>query len=138
MQKVIYEVPCAGGCGTVNQVEVNLFTGEHKHLKPKGTVTWTYGQKWAVVEKYKELKGFTKETHPSWDLKNRPRFLKAATSLLDRFAALPDPVAIAIEAVEATHEAASDPRSGGWSWTLETVDKRADEWLLKKQKGERR
>lgn len=137
MQVVTYDVPCEE-CKAVRKIQVNLWNGEHKLLKTKTVGSWTYGQKWAVVSRYKELKGFTRELFPNWDVKNRGRFLKVAGNLLDRFASLADPVAIAIEALEATHEAASDPRSGGWNWTLETVDKRADEWLAKKQKGAQR
>lgn len=125
MQIVNYPVPCEC-CGEVTTLQVNLFTGEHKTL----TKIKTNGRDmWHLVETYKKIKGY--DTMPTWDKINRPRHMAAAKKILIFFAPLEDPIGIAKECMAETDERA---KKEGWSWTLETILKIADRWLLEKQK----
>lgn len=134
MQLVTYDVPC-GDCGATTKLEVNLFDGRHRVLKTSGAGGhWTFRQKQDVVEYFKGLKGYTRELMPTWDAKYRGRAFKAVGELLDFLAVLPDPVAVAKEALL---DLDAEAKKGGWTWTLETAVKRAPEWLLTKQKEPR-
>jgi hypothetical protein len=130
LKLVIIPVGCVD-CGHENKVEVNTFTWEVKILPTKPKSGWTFKQKWEIVWRYKELKGYTPQNMPGFDKVYKPRAMKAAGGLLDFFGPMQgDPVVLSIECMEDVARTASKE---GWNWEIETVVKRAKDWLAAKQ-----
>lgn len=130
MQIVKIPIPCHN-CGEENAVEVNLFTGEHKQLKPPPVAG--FRELIALVDHYKRLKGF--DAFPTWDSQYKGRSMKAAKQILRFFRKLPEPVEVARECIS---EISARATKEGWSWTIETVVKMAPDWLAAKAKDPQR
>ncbi len=126
MQIAKYKVPCE--CGEFKEVEVNLFTGEHRiisPIKPTG-----FAELKAVTDHYKKLKGF--DQIQTWDKLYRPRAFAAAKKLLNFFSKHEAPIDLIRELLADIN---TESVRIGYSWTLETAVKRAPDWLAGKIKG---
>lgn len=129
MQTIRHDVACPS-CKTKTKVEVNLYNGELTIIKAKAKPD--VALRFALVDHYKKLKEITDDNIPGWEGANRARAMVSAEKILRAFDGLPDPLAISKECMEDTDTAS---RRGGWPWSIDTVWKRAEAWLLEKQKG---
>jgi hypothetical protein len=122
--------PLCPHCSEEVPVQINTWTGDFKVLgaKPKAD----RAQLLVVINRYREIKGYTDDKMPTWQKVNGRRAFGEAKRLVTFFGGLEDPAGVAIECIEATAKQADRE---GWSWHLGTVAKRADEWLAKMQKG---
>ena len=126
MQLVNYPIVCCN-CKEETVIQVNLWNGEHKIIKNSEVKLGLWKMK-SMVEGYKDIKG--SDTMPTWDKAHAPRAMAAAKRILRFFSKLEDPVGVSIECLEDT---AKQAKEQGWTWTIETVLKRADKWLADKQ-----
>lgn len=124
MQLVNYPVKCS--CGETTILQVNLFNGQHEILKKPGPGS---GPIMAIVGHYKKLKRY--DTIPTWDKDYRPRACAVAKKILHFFRKLEDPVGVAMECM---NDLSLKAEREGWYWTLETVVKRAPDWIVEKSK----
>ena len=119
------ECPC---CDSPLTLEVDISRSKHKLVEDFKS---SYGDLMAVVEGYKRVRGYDKI--PTWNSMYMRRNMSTAKKLLRFFRKTAAPVEIAIECIEDANERA---RREGWgdNFTLETVVKRAPDWILDKQK----
>jgi len=122
--------PVCPQCSHTLNVRINLLTYEHKVVsEPKAG----FGERMKLIEAYKRAKGY--DRIPTWDAQHRARALKVAGQILQFFRKVDDPVGIACECIE---DIAKRAHKEHWTWTLETIHKRAPDWLLEKQKEDDR
>jgi hypothetical protein len=131
MIEVQIPVQCGCGCKVTTTLLVNLWTGENRILKAKGPTG--YAEKMAIIDHYKKLRGYDKL--PSWDRAHKPRAMKRAGELLAFFSMLEDPVGVAKECLTSIF---NECQQKGWAFFFEKVNERAPDWLIQKQKGEKR
>lgn len=123
--KVPFSCPC---CRSEYVIEFDIDRAKHQILESGNA---TFQEMITVIAAYKKIKGY--DRIPTWDSVHRPRALAASKKLLRFFKKTAAPVEIAIECIEDSYEQA---RRQGWleMFTLETVVKRAPDWILDKQK----
>jgi len=127
VHKIAFDCP---SCKQALTFKLDLSTMKHEIREVPAS---TFGEKMRLITHFKRLKGYDKL--PNWDQQYRGRAMSAATKILKFFAMLDDKVGIAIECLNDIHRIAE---KDGWDWTLETVAKRAPDWLIRKQGGVRK